>query len=88
MPPIGFPPEFERRGIEGWAVVRFDIAPWGGVGNVAVVAAEPAAAFGQQAVQIVGAARKAPSARGYTGCMARVLFKLPVSGDPAQLLGP
>ena len=80
MPALTFPPEFERRGIEGWALVRFDVAPWGGVGNVAVLAAEPAAAFGLQAARIVGGARKPPSARGYTGCVARVQFRLPSAG--------
>jgi TonB family protein len=88
MPPLGFPAEFERRAIEGWAVLKFDVAPWGGVGNVSVVAAEPAAPFGQQAAQIVSASRKAPSARGYTGCVARVLFRLPNPGDTGPMLEP
>ena len=34
------------RAIEGWAVIAFDVAPWGGTGNVRVVASEPAADFG------------------------------------------
>jgi TonB family protein len=88
MPSLSFPPEFERRGIEGWAIVKFDLAPWGGVGNVSVLAAEPAAPFGQQAAQIVSLARKPPSGQGHTGCIARVRFKLGASPDAHPILGP
>lgn len=88
MPRLSFPNEFERRGIEGWAIVRFDVAPWGGVGNVSALAAEPASAFGQQAVQIVSGARKPPSGQGYTGCVTRVVFRMPTSAESATLLQP
>jgi TonB family protein len=88
MPPLSFPPEFERRGIEGWALLKFDVAPWGGVGNIGVLAAEPAAAFGQQAVQILTGARKPPSAQGYTGCVARLLFRMPASGPMGPVSDP
>lgn len=87
MPPLSFPLEFERRGIEGWAIVKFDVAPWGGVGNASVLAAEPAAPFGQQAVQIVGGARKPPSEQGYSGCVAQVRFKVGAPPDRHPLLG-
>jgi TonB family protein len=80
MPPLSFPREFERRGIEGWAILKFDVAPWGGVGNVRILAAEPAQLFGLQAAQIVGSARKPPSEQGYTGCVTRVLFRMPMPG--------
>jgi TonB family protein len=88
MPPLRFPAEFERRAIEGWAIVRFDVAPWGGVGNVRIVAAEPAAAFGQQAVEIVSGARKPASGQGYSGCVARVVFRMPAAGESPTLLQP
>ena len=88
MPPLNFPSEFERRAIEGWAVLKFDVAPWGGVGNVRVVAAEPAAPFGQQAMQILGGARKPPSSRGYTGCVTRVVFRMGSSPHTNQISGP
>jgi TonB family protein len=88
MPPLTFPSEFERRGIEGWAVVRFDVAPWGAVGNVSALAAEPAAPFGQQAVQILSGARKPPSGQGYSGCVARVLFKIGAAPDFHPILDP
>lgn len=78
LPPrMTFPEPFRRRGIEGWAVVRYDVAPWGQTGNVTVLASEPAAAFGEQARSIVSVARRPPSARGASGCVERVVFKLP-----------
>jgi len=83
MPPLVFPEEFRRRGIEGWAMVRYDVAPWGATGNVSAVASEPAGAFGEQAVRIVSGSRKAASAQGYTGCVVRVIFVLPEGdGEP------
>jgi TonB family protein len=82
LPRLLFPTEFLARGIDGWAVVQFDLAPWGGVGNVRAVAAEPAEAFGIQAVRIVAQARAAPSAAGYRGCVDRVVFVLPDGPGP------
>lgn len=80
-PRLTFPEPFRRRAIEGWAIVGYDVAPWGATGNVRVLAAEPAAAFGQVAVGIVTGSRRAPSGTGASGCVARVLFKLPGDGD-------
>ncbi len=87
LPPLVFPEEFRRRSIEGWAIIRYDIAPWGSVGNVSVAAAEPAARFGQQALSTVSQAKKAESQNGYRGCMVRVRFRMagenrPDSPDP------
>ena len=77
LPPLQFPPGFERRNVEGWAVVRYDVAPWGATGNVRALAVEPAAPFGEWAVNIVRQARQPESERGYRGCVARVRFVLP-----------
>jgi TonB family protein len=77
VPPLNFPPGFQRRGIEGWAVLSYDVAPWGGTGNVNVVAAEPAAAFGEQAKRIVSGAREPASDSGHVGCLTRVVFRMP-----------
>ena len=74
MPPLEFPQGFSRRSIEGWATVRFDVAPWGQTGNVGVVQSEPAAAFGESAVGIVQMARKPPSKLGASGCVETVKF--------------
>ncbi|GGO90082.1 TonB family protein [Stakelama pacifica] len=72
-----FPPAFNRRGIEGWAVVRFDAAPWGQTGNVEVVASEPASAFGEAAKRLVAQARLPQSDALRVGCVERVRFKMP-----------
>ena len=76
MPPLVFPPGFTRRSIEGWAIIRFDVAPWGATGDVSVAAAEPAAAFGEAAKSIIASATKAPSKRGFSGCVEMVKFKM------------
>lgn len=75
-PPLRFPPNFARRSIQGWAVLRFDVAPWGSVGNVRVLASEPADAFGVAARSIVEMAKKPASDRGYSGCIQVVSFKI------------
>jgi len=73
-PRLIYPTAYRPRAIEGWAAVAYDVAPWGDTGNIRVLASEPAAAFGQQAAQIVRAARKAPSPEGATGCVEMVRF--------------
>ena len=78
MPPLVFPPAFQRRMIEGWALIGYDVASWGQTGNVRVLAAEPAAEFGTAAAGIVRQATRPASARGASGCVERVLFKLPL----------
>lgn len=75
-PPLRFPPNFSRRAIQGWAVMRFDVAPWGAVGNVRVLASEPADEFGVAARAIVEMAKKPSSERGYSGCIQVVSFKI------------
>lgn len=84
MPKLTFPPEFGRRAIEGWAVIGYDLAPWGATGNVRVLASEPADAFGLQAVRIVAQARRAPAASGYAGCTTLVRFVLPLRGGARE----
>ncbi len=78
IPPAStYPAEFRRRHIEGWAIMRFDVAPWGEIGNISVVQAQPAEAFGKQAITVLRSARLAPSFRGYTGCTQHVRFRMP-----------
>ncbi|MDO9370204.1 MAG: TonB family protein [Sphingopyxis sp.] len=72
-----YPPAYRKRAIEGWAIVAFDTAPWGEVGNVRVLEAQPAADFGQQASFIVRSGRVAPSAQGASGCVETVKFLMP-----------
>lgn len=83
-PTLTFPADFRRREIEGWAIVRFDVAPWGQIGNVKVVAAEPASLFGDQAVQVVSGASKVESNTGYSGCIRRVVFLLRDEDNAAE----
>ncbi|WP_066722337.1 TonB family protein [Sphingomonas pituitosa] len=77
MPKLQFPAGFAERRIEGWAIIGYDVAPWGQTGNVRVLAAEPAAAFGEKAREIVMQARQAPSASGRGGCIDIVRFVMP-----------
>lgn len=73
---IPFPKNFRRRNVEGWALVRFDVAASGKVGNASVMTAEPAEAFGTQGKKVVEAASAKPRPVGLTGCVARVRFRL------------
>jgi TonB family protein len=75
-PPLRYPAPYRRRAIEGWAVIGFDVAPWGATGNVRVLESEPAADFGEQAADLIRAARRAPSPSGATGCVERVRFQM------------
>lgn len=85
-PPLFFPNGFTRRAVEGWAVIGYDVAPWGQPGNVRVLAAQPAAVFGIQAMGIVTGARQAPSPTGRTGCVEVVRFVIPHSNpDSAEV---
>ncbi len=84
LPPrMTYPEPFRRRAIEGWAVIGYDVAPWGATGKVTVLASEPAAAFGEAAKRIVQQAQRPPSTTGATGCVDRVVFKLPESTPEA-----
>jgi TonB family protein len=80
-PVLTYPEPFRRRSIEGWAVVRYDVAPWGELGNIEAVAAEPAAAFGTQAIEVMRTARKPATKHGLYGCVDLVKF---VMGRPLR----
>lgn len=73
-PQLRFSEPWRRRSIEGWAVIRYDVATWGELGNMKVIAAQPSSEFGEQAMNVLRTARFAPSARGYVGCVDRVKF--------------
>lgn len=76
-----FPAPFGRRSIEGVAIIGYDVAPWGAVGNVKVLASEPAAAFGEVAQRVI--TRGTPGdevGNGLAGCVARIVFRLPQGG--------
>jgi TonB family protein len=73
-PVLVFPDAWRRRSIEGWAIVSYDVAPWGGVGNVKVLASQPAEDFGRQAISIMQSGRAVASPQGATGCIETVRF--------------
>ena len=70
--------------IEGWAVVRYDVAPWGALGNISVLKSEPSEDFGKQAVMMLQNAMLAPSTQGMTGCVDRVRYVLDDKPAPAD----
>jgi len=85
--PDSFPTAFRERGIEGWALVRFDLATWGQVGNVEVIDAQPAAAFGDSGRRTVQSGRAEPSNSPGVRCVVPVRYVLPatpIEGEPVQ----
>lgn len=72
-PVLRFPEPYRRRAIEGWAVVTYDVAPWGEINNVQVKASQPSADFGAQAVVVLRSAKVRPGV-GAVGCVERVRF--------------
>ncbi len=76
-----FPPAYGQRRVAGWAVVRFDVAPWGQVGAVEVLASQPTAAFGDAARMLVMSARPTPPPSGYRGCVVPVVYAIPAIPD-------
>lgn len=73
QPALRFPEPYRRRAIEGWAVVTYDVAPWGEVSNIQVVASEPTEDFGAQAAIVVRGGKVATT-QGFVGCAERVKF--------------
>lgn len=55
-----YPPTQESRGVEGWVRVQFDVTPIGTVRNAIVVAAEPAGAFDEAALEAIARWRYNP----------------------------
>jgi TonB family protein len=78
------PPAFRARPVGGWVALRYDVLEGGAVGNAEVLAAEPAAAFGQEALRLAAGAR-VPGAAPAAGCVAIVRFPLVVRVVPARL---
>jgi hypothetical protein len=74
QPALTFPANYRRRAVEGWAIIGFDVAPWGATGNVHVLRAEPSTDFGDAAVSVIRDATMAKSERGYVGCVERVRY--------------
>jgi TonB family protein len=83
-PTVAFPAAFQSRRIEGWAVIAYDVAPWGQRGNARIVASEPAAVFGEVASGPVLSLRQTASPTGGTGCIEVVRFAMPPMGEDAE----
>lgn len=81
---LQFPPAFLRRGVEGWAIVRFDIATWGAIGNVEVLQSQPADTFGLQAQRIIQQGRASPGFTPGVRCVDRVIFKMAEAASPGD----
>lgn len=84
QPVLRFPEQYRRHGVEGWAVIAYDVAPWGQTGNLRVVASEPSGAFGAAAINTVRAATKEASPQGYSNCITRVRFVLALEPRPGS----
>lgn len=80
-----YPQAFRDRRIEGWARVRFDLASWGEVGNVTLIDAQPADAFGDGGVRLVRTGRADSGFDAGIRCVAPVRYVLSQSpGDGAS----
>ena len=83
-----FPDSFRRRAVEGWAVVGYDIASWGALGNLRIIASEPASEFGEAALRAMQVAKTEPGPQERIGCVTVVRFKLadepPIAPTPAR----
>lgn len=72
-----FPPAFGKRRVGGRAVLRFDVAPWGQIGAVEVLEAQPAAAFGEAARMLLTSGRPKAPPTGYRGCVVPIVYAIP-----------
>lgn len=78
-----YPRAYADRKVSGWAYLRFDVAPWGQIGNIQVLASEPSAAFGDAAQSMLWSAKPKAPAEGYRGCLVPVIYAIP---DPEPIL--
>lgn len=75
-PRLVFPVNYRERQIEGWAILRYDVAPWGQIGALEVVEAQPSAEFGEAAMNVIRNAKLKPQDSGFKGCIDRVIFRI------------
>jgi protein TonB len=71
-----YPRSAERRGIEGYVVIAYDIDESGDVVEPTVAEAEPAGVFDRAALRAVGSWRFAEAAATTTGHQTRLNFTL------------
>ncbi len=70
--------------IEGWALVRFDFATWGQVGNLSVIEAQPASAFAESAGRTVLSGRADPGFTAGVRCVVPVRYRIGDTPAPAE----
>lgn len=80
-PVLSYPPAHRKRGIEGWALVRYDVAPWGETGGVNVIASQPSGEFGRAAMAMVSRAKFKPLQAGLSGCVEKFVFRMTKDDD-------
>lgn len=86
-PRLVFPLNYQQRAVEGWAILRYDVAPWGDIGAIEVLAAQPSAEFGEAAVNVIRQARFKPQESGLKACVDRVIFRIRVDEREIQETG-
>ena len=74
-PRLVYPDLYRKLSIEGWAILKYDVAPWGAIGNVQVLDAQPTQDFGMAAKAMLERARK-EAGQGATECMTRVRYEM------------
>lgn len=78
-----FPEPYRRRAIDGWAIVTYDVAPWGEIANIRVAASQPTEDFGDQAMLILRSTKVAAN-QGFVGCTERVKFAMSPTEENMQ----
>ena len=68
-----YPTRGWSRGLQGWSIVQFDVAPTGETASVRIARGVPGGSFDREARRAVDAWRFEQSERGLTGCV--VLFE-------------
>lgn len=86
-PRLVFPPNYRQRAIEGWAILRYDVAPWGEIGAIEVLEAQPSSELGDAAVNVIRNARFKPLDAGLKGCVDRVIFRIRAGDDDGDAPG-
>ncbi len=79
-----YPDNFRRRAIEGVARLRYSAAPWGEIGDIEIIASEPADAFGDAGKRLLARARLEASDTARIDCTVNIAFALPDSDGPAR----
>lgn len=81
-PRLIYPDDYRHRGVEGWAIVSYDVAPWGALGNIKVIGSEPTSAFGEAAMSMFLGLARTSSDTGASGCVDRVRYVMGKPGMP------